>query len=285
MSIAVDSPRTLDEALAVLRDATPRTRLLAGGTDLMVELASGRTAPDRVVDLGRLTELRGIAREAAGTRLFARTNCTELLSDAAVRSGLPLLAAAAREFAAPQIRHRATLAGNLATASPAGDLLPVLLALGATVRLRSQQGARDVPAESFFTGYRRHAGRPDELIESVFVPARPAGERTLFRKVGTRGAQSIAKVAVALSVRVGTGGAVVAVRGAAAAVADRPVLLPSLAALAGTRPDRASIAAAATAAALHDCAPIDDVRSTARYRRHALQRVLASALHALLPEV
>ena len=278
--VRVESPRTVDEVLELLAAATERTRVLAGGTDLMVDLETGRTQPDRVVDLRRVDGLRGQRTETGGTRLFALVTCTDLLSE----TGLPLLRAAAAEFAAPQIRNRATIGGNLGTAGPAADLAPVLLAMGAFVRLRSRGGARDVPMAQFFTGYRRHAGRRDELIESVFVPERPAGERTAFRKVGTRGAQSIAKVVVAVAAH-GSRGIVERLCGAAGAVADRTVALPSLDALIGTRPTREAIAAAATAAALRDCAPIDDVRSTANYRRHALQRVLVDVLGQLLLEV
>jgi CO/xanthine dehydrogenase FAD-binding subunit len=283
MNAVVASPRTLDEALAALAAVGPRPRVLAGGTDLMVELQSGRSAPERVVDIRGVPELRGIRHEDQGTRLGALTTCTELLADQGIARRLPLLRAAAAEFAAPQIRNRATVGGNLATASPAADLAPALLALGAAVRLRSRQQARDVPLERFFTGYRAHAGRPDELIESVFVPARPPGERTAFRKVGTRAAQSIAKVVVAVAAEI-DGGRVRSLRGAAGSVADRTVALPALGSLAGGRPTPAAIADAATRAAQHDCAPVDDVRSTARYRRHALQRLLVSLLERLLLE-
>jgi carbon-monoxide dehydrogenase medium subunit len=283
MTAAVESVRTLDDALAALAAAGPRPHVLAGGTDLMVEVQSGRSAPERVVDIRGVQALRGITHDAAGTRLGALTTCTDLLADAGIAQRLPLLRAAAAEFAAPQIRNRATVGGNLATASPAADLAPALMVLDAAVRLRSRRQARDVPMARFFTGYRAHAGRPDELIESVFVPARPPGERTAYRKVGTRAAPSIAKVVVAVAAVV-EGGAVRSLRGAAGSVADRTVPLPSLAALAGRQATAAAIAAAATAAALRDCAPVDDVRSTARYRRHALQRVLASLLEHLLLE-
>jgi CO/xanthine dehydrogenase FAD-binding subunit len=227
--------------------------------------------------------LRGIRHQDQGTWLGALTTVTDLLQDEGVARRAPLLRAAAASFAAPQIRNRATVGGNLATASPAADLAPALLALGATVRLRSQGQARELDLLQFFTGYRAHAARPDELIEAVFVPARPPRERSAFRKVGTRAAQSIAKVVVAVAAEV-DGGRVRALRAAAGSVADRTVALPSVAALVGQPATAASIAAAARAAALRDCAPIDDVRSTARYRRHALQRVLAALLESLLLE-
>ena len=133
----VQSPRGLDAALEALRGATDATRVLAGGTDLLVELQTGRTAPDRVVDVWRVDELRGIRDEDRGLRLGALTTCTELLRDPRVGARADILCAAAAEVGGWQIQNRATLGGNLGTASPAADLNPVLLVLGAVVRLAS----------------------------------------------------------------------------------------------------------------------------------------------------
>lgn len=271
----------LPPALAALAAGTARP--LAGGTDLMVQWMGERAekAPQSaVVDIWRLRELRFLRAEGAGARVGALTTCSDLLHVADdVLPGADLWRAVARDFAAVQIRNRATLGGNLATASPASDLAPVLLALDASVRLCSAQATRDVPASDFFTGYRRTACRADELIESVWVKARAAGERRQWCKVGTRAAQAIAKVSLALCVEM-AGDRVSAVRAAAGSVADRTVLLPSLTTLVGEVPTPASLAAAARRAALVDCAPIDDVRSTATYRRHVLARVLTTALRA-----
>ncbi len=275
-------PTTLAAALSELVDLQP-SRLLAGGTDLMVELQTGRATPQRIVDLSRVTELRGIRCGGDGTWIGAATTCSDLLACAELGQRVPLLRAVASEFAAPQIRNRATIGGNLATASPAGDLAPALFALGATVRLRSQRGPRDLAMAQFFTGYRQHAGAADELIEGVFVPPRPDGERSAFHKVGTRAAQAIAKVALAVTIVV-RGGVVEQIAAGVGAVRDRPAPLPSLGALVGIVPDAAAIAAVARAAATVDIAPIDDVRSTAHYRRHALQRLLVAALGTLVGE-
>jgi len=280
-TLHVERPRDLDAALAALAGASERTRVLAGGTDLMVELASGRAAPDRVVDVWKVDELRGIADEDGGLRLGALTTCKELLASELVRARADVLAAAALEVGAEQIQNRATLGGNLGTASPAADLNPVLVALGASVRLASARGVRDVPVERFLLGYRRTERAPDELICSVAIPPRPSGERRAFRKVGTRRAQSISKVVVALAV-VLDGERVASVRGAAGSVAPQIVPLPTLAReLVGKVPGDELLERASRACAREDAAPIDDVRSTARYRRHALQRVLRSVLAEL----
>jgi CO/xanthine dehydrogenase FAD-binding subunit len=277
LSAVVVSAASLDEALDALLPATPRSVVLAGGTDVMVELHAGRRQPDRVVDIWRVAELRGIAREGGGLRVGALTTCAELERSPAVASTCDILSAAAREVGAGQIKSRATLGGNLGTASPAADLVPALLAVGAAVRLRSRDAVRDVPIAEFVIGYRSTARRPDELIESVLVPGPLPGERRAFRKVGTRRAQSISKVVIALSLRI-VDGVVTGARAAAGSVADRTILLPGFAAeLFGHAPTPERIAAAARRAASEDAAPIDDVRSTALYRREVLRRVLENA--------
>lgn len=277
----VASPRSLDEALALLEHATTETRVLAGGTDLMVELEIGRTRPDRVVDVWALDELRGIERVDGGLRVGALTTCAELIASPDVRAVAATLAAAADEVGAVQIKNRATLGGNLGTASPAADLNPVLCALGASVRLVSTAGARTCPVDEFLTGYRETLRRPSELIESVFLPEPAPGARAGFRKVGTRRAQSISKLVVAVALGLDDG-RVTGVRGFAGSVAERTLALPALERLVGTTPDRAALVAAARAAALEDARPMGDVRSTERYRREVLARVLASLLAELL---
>jgi len=281
VSCTVVVARSLDEALRALERATERSRVLAGGTDLMVELHSGRTRPDFVVDVWRVDELRGIRAEADGLRIGALTTCAELKRSPLVRQRADLLASAADEVGAEQIQARATLGGNLGTASPAADLNPVLVALGAGVRLASLAGARELDVGDFLVGYRSTARRRDELIESIFVPARPAGELRGFRKVGTRRAQSIAKVVVALALRVESG-SIVSIRAAAGSVAPRTIRLSTLEReLAGRAPDAQLFDRAAAASARTDIAPIDDVRSTAGYRRHAFRRIVRTLLCAV----
>lgn len=275
--MSVVSARSLDEALHALARA-PHALVLAGGTDVLVELESGRTRPRAIVDVWKLDALRGIRADASGVRCGALTTCTELL-----RSPLTpdVLVEAAREVGAVQIQNRATLGGNLGTASPAADLNPVLLALGARVRLVSLRGARELDAAEFLTGYRATARALDELIESVWIPARPTGELRRFRKVGTRRAQSIAKVVVAACVVRDAAGRVTELRAAAGSVAERTLLLPTLEReLAGRTLELATVRRAAQRAAELDVRPRDDVRSTADYRRAVLARVLTTLLAA-----
>ena len=281
LSVDYVCARSLEEALnALALDGTP-AHVLAGGTDLMVELRTGRTKPARVVDVWKLAELRGVREEAGGLRLGALTTCAELARDPCVAKAASALVAVARDVGAEQIQARATLGGNLGTASPAGDLCVVLVALGARVRLRSLRGVRELDAEAFLCGYRSTLRERDELIESILIPARPAGERQLWRKLGTRRAQSISKVALAVCMAF-DGGRVSAVRAAAGAVGPRILRLAKLEQeLMGARVDAALARGAGAASARLDVAPIDDVRSTGDYRRHALARMLATAIREL----
>jgi CO/xanthine dehydrogenase FAD-binding subunit len=267
--------RSLDDALAALADATTDARILAGGTDLVVEMESGRTRPDFVVDVGRAADLRWIRKTDSALEIGAGTTCTDLLrSDLAARHA-DLLVEAAREVGAVQIQNRATIGGNLGTASPAADLTPVLFALGARIRLRSRVSAREFAAEDFVTGYRTTVRRSDELIESIALPLRPTGEQRAFRKVGTRRAQSISKVVLALAI----GPRGVEARIAVGSVAERTVRLRTLesAIVAGVTPTDLDRAIAESLRL--DIRPRDDVRSSADYRRDVLARLLARVLH------
>jgi len=271
----VASPRSLDEAYALLAavDGGP-WQPIAGGTDLLVQIA-GELAPppERVLDIWGLDELRGITLADGWLTLGALSTYTAIRRSPAVREYLPALADAAGTIGAAQIQNRGTIGGNIVNASPAGDSLPVLLATDAVIVLGGARGERQVPAEAFFTSYRRTARAEDELVLRVRIPL-PAGRQVRFRKVGTRRAQAISKVVMALAWSPDAAGAWRDVRVALGSVAERPIRsVPVEAALEGARPTRetADRAAAAVAAAI---TPIDDVRSTAVYRRAVTARVL-----------
>lgn len=278
------APRTLEEVLCQLEGATARSVLLAGGTDLMVEFETGRTRPDRVIDIHRVSELRGIEERSDGLWIGALSTCSDLLASDLVRRRAAILVAAADEVGAEQIKNRATIAGNLGTASPAADLVPVLFALDARVRLASRRGRREMTVSDFLCGYRENRRHTDELIEAVILPPEVVGERHAFRKVGTRRAQSIAKVVVALSLRL-VEGRIHDLRAAAGSVAPTTVFLSTLAReLEGVRPKPATLEAAARLAVRTDVAPIDDVRSSAAYRCEVLYRVCRSMLVELVTD-
>jgi CO/xanthine dehydrogenase FAD-binding subunit len=213
----------------------------------------------------------------------AATTFAEIARSVLVGSELPCLAAAAREVGALQIQNRGTIGGNIGTSSPVGDSLPVLLALGAEIEVASEPGQRIIPYEHFCTGYRTTALGADELIVSVRFPPRPRHLHQYWRKVGTRAAQSISKVAVAATAEV-SGGTIAAVRIGLGAVAERPVRAYRVeAALIGERPS-AELAALAATELGAEITPIDDVRSTAAYRLHVAQNVVARFVMSLVEE-
>jgi CO/xanthine dehydrogenase FAD-binding subunit len=281
----VTSPCDLGEAYALLAEAPARP--IAGGTDLMVALTGELgEPPDRVLDLWRLDALRGIAIDGDAISLGALTTYTEIRRSPLCREHLPVLVEAAATIGAAQIQNRGTIGGNVANASPAGDTLPVLLAADAVFVLGSARGERTVAAGDFWPAYRRTALAPDELLLRIRIPLL-AGREMRFRKVGTRRAQAISKVVIALGWRDGSAGEPFApaspwtdVRLALGSVAATPIRATTTeAALEGRppTPETADRAAETLAAELH---PIDDVRSTAEYRRLVAARVL----HRLIRE-
>ncbi len=271
----------MHEALDRLREGrewgNPWT-LIAGGTDLYVPLNAGTLPDRRFLDLWRLNELRGQRESGGGLRLGALETFTDLRHSLPVRRRFPALTAAAGVVGGWQIQNRATLGGNIANGSPAGDSLPVLLALDARVRLVSGAGAREVDFQDFHTGYRSNARRSDELLESVWIPYPARGTRQHFRKVGTRLAQAISKVVLATSVRV-VRGRVAHVRIALGSVAATVVRIREAEdALMGEK--LAGKAITESARRLREVlAPIDDIRSTREYRLEVAGRLLSLALH------
>jgi CO/xanthine dehydrogenase FAD-binding subunit len=247
------TPRSLDDALA-LRAERSGAVPIAGGTDLMVDLNFDRRRPDALLNLNEVEELRGWSRENGTLRLGAGLTYAEV-EHSELAAILPALAEAARTVGSPQIRNRGTVGGNLGTASPAGDALPPLLVEGAEVEMASVRGRRRLSVQEFITGVKRNALADDELIVAVYV--QPGGAPQTFMKVGPRNAMVIAVCSLALAVDRERDEA----RAAFGSAAPVPTLVTGP--LEGFA-DR--VAAAAS--------PIDDVRGSAAYRRHAL-RVLA----------
>jgi CO/xanthine dehydrogenase FAD-binding subunit len=227
-----------------------------------VQMNFGQAPQRAYLDLSRLAPLRRIRERDGLLVIGALATYTDLLRSRLVRSRLPMLAAAAREVGGPQVRNRGTIGGNVANGSPAGDTLPVLAAADATLVLASAGGERRVPFAGYYTGYRTSVLRPDEIIVAIEVP--PVEGRQWFRKVGTRAAQAISKIVMA-AVRAP------APRVALGSVAPTVVRLP--------RTEAALAAGAELAAAQRILAgeirPIDDVRSTADYRRRVAGNLLA----------
>ena len=256
------TPRSLDEALR-LKSEQPGTVPIQGGTDLMVALNFDRIRPEVVLNLNELAELRGWSRENGTLRLGAGLTYTEAMT---LAEDLPALAEASRTVGSPQIRNRGTIGGNLGTASPAGDALPPLLIEGAEIDVASVRGSRRVPIEEFHVGVKQHALEPDELIVAVHLT--PSGQPQTFMKIGPRNAMVIAVTSLALVADRERG----ELRAAFGSAAPTPRLVRAPLDEADTFPEQ--VAAAAS--------PIDDVRGTAAYRRHALRVLTRRALERCL---
>jgi xanthine dehydrogenase small subunit len=253
-------PRSLKHALEMLRDRQPLVPL-AGCTDVYVLLNAGTSPGPRYLNLWNLDALRGITTHDGPLSIGALTTFTDIIGSPLVRKRVPALVAAAREIGAVQIQNRGTLGGNVANGSPAGDSLPVLAATDALVVLRSAGGVRRVPFNAFYTGYRRTVMRPDELVAAIEIP--PVSGRQWFRKVGTRAAQAISKIVMA------------AVR------APRPrIAFGSVAPTVVRAPRTEDVLAGggsideAAATLVTEITPIDDMRSTAEYRRRVACNLL-----------
>lgn len=255
------------EILAECPDAVP----ICGGTDLMVDINFGRTRPTALLDLSRLAELAEWHHADDGTiRIGAGLPYTRIVTELA--EPCPALAIAARTIGSPQIRNRGTIGGNLATASPAGDSHPPLLATGSTVEVESVRGSRDIAIDDFFVGPKRSSLESDELIRAIRVPVTAGPQQ--FAKIGPRNAMVIATASFAVAIdlentRVGTGigsAGPTPLRAPEAEAIAESVLVDSLSRDALTPDALVEFGLAVARAA----APIDDVRGTAEYRRHAL---------------
>jgi CO/xanthine dehydrogenase FAD-binding subunit len=258
------TPRSLDEALRVKAER-PEARPIAGGTDVLVELNFDLDRPEALLNLSEVPELRGWRREDGTLRVGAGVTYTEAL-ESELAELLPALAEASRTVGSPQIRNRGTVGGNLGTASPAGDALPPLLVERAEVEVASVRGTRVLPLVEFLLGPKRNALAEDELIVAVRVA--PSGDRQTFMKVGPRNAMVIAVCSLALAVD--------QEREEARAAYGSAGPVPAL--VVGSLDERSEFAERVAEAA----SPIDDVRGTAKYRRHALRVLTARALERVL---
>jgi CO/xanthine dehydrogenase FAD-binding subunit len=274
-------PRTLGDALALLRDEPGAWRPLAGGTDLMVLLEAGKLEHRRFFSVARLAELRGIEESDAYVTVGALTTYTDVRRSDMLCREFPMLCQAASETGGLAIQNRGTLGGNIANASPAADSPPAMLAYGAQVELISSEGARWVEYADFHTGYKQMVMRADELISRIRLKRPRGGALHFYRKVGTRRAQAISKVCIAALAERGDDGALDEVRIAFGSVA--PVVLRchrTEDVLRGHRPDEA-LTKDALAELSKEIVPIDDIRSTARYRLRVSQNLLAEFLAAV----
>jgi CO/xanthine dehydrogenase FAD-binding subunit len=276
----LESPRDLSDALQRLADPSGVWKPFAGGTDLMVLLEAGKLPHRRFLDIWRLPDLRGIEIAAGHVTIGALTTYSEIRRNETLAREFPLLCRAAAETGSVATQNRGTLGGNIANASPAADSPPALLVYDAELELVSTGGSRWVPYHGFWTGYKQTGLRADELIRRIRFPRTASTWRHYYRKVGTRRAQAISKVCFCAAAHIDAG-RIADVRIALGSVA--PVVLRAVETEAVLRGEKLSTAGFRSAQDVlaREIAPIDDMRSTANYRRRIAQNLLAEFCETL----
>ncbi len=272
--------RDLNEVLDRLGRDPGRWKLFAGGTDLMVLLEAGKLSHRYFLNVWKLPELRGIEVTPDFVAIGAATTYTETRNHDMLAREFPMLCQAASETGAVATQNRGTIGGNIANASPAADSPPALLVYDAEIELVSARGARWRPFHGFYSGYKKMDLRGDELIRRIRLPRSQRGSRSLYRKVGTRRAQAISKVCFAGAAKI-DGGRIADIRLAFGSVA--PIVLRATQTERLLRGEKISPAVARTASEklAQEIAPIDDMRSTANYRRHVAQNLLREFIEML----
>ena len=277
------APGELGAVLQLLSDEPGEWTPIAGGTELMVAFSAGRLNAAKLVSLWGIPDLRAIEVTPQSVIIGAAATFLDLRRNAVISSELPLLARAASWIGSVANQSRATLGGNLVNGSPAADSSPALLAYDAEIEIISVRGRRRVPYSEFHTGYKRNVLSPDELLYAIHVPRRFAHHAQYLRKVGTRRAMAIAKVAVGATALL-ENGMIREIRIGAASLAPIPIRLwQAEAALLGQSVTRDTMQSAHRAL-LEEIKPINDIRSTAEYRRRVAMNLLDEFLLSLRPE-
>ena len=260
------SPGTVKEAVELLAAHNGAAHVLAGGTDLLVKLRAGLTAPQLVVDLKAIPQLRGIAADARGFRIGAATSCAEIGEHAALSAAWPGVVEALQLIGSTQIQGRATAGGNLCNASPAADSVPAMIAAGAVCEVAGPGGEREVPVESIVTGPGKTSLARGEFVVGLRLPKPRPHSGDAYLRLIPRTEMDIAVVGVGVALALDEAGVCTHARVSLGAVAPTPLLMADGAkALIGTRVDAAALAALAAAASAA-CKPIDDKRGTIAYR-------------------
>lgn len=272
------APSDLESALRLLSDLGPRATVLAGGTDLLLNLREGTLQPEAVVSLRKVAELRGIYENAHGLRIGATTTLREIIRSPVLRGKYPCLVHAASLVGSVQVRSLATVGGNLCNAAPSADMAPPLLALDAELILASIKGKRKLPLHDFFLSPGEQALQSGELLSEIVIPP-PQGE-TIYLKHSQRAFMDIAMVGVALRLDT-NGGKISAVRVALGAVAPTPMRAKSAEKELEDQPPSDDLFARAAAVAAEACTPIDDIRAPAWYRRRIVEVLIRRGLSAL----
>ncbi|QMV18292.1 carbon monoxide dehydrogenase [Granulicella sp. 5B5] len=273
------APHTLDAALRLLAEGGHAP--IAGGTELMVALGAGRLTPKSLISIQHLRELRFIRADDNAIHIGSGTTFTDIRRNPDIARDLPLLIQSASWTGSIANQNRATLGGNICNASPAADTPPALLAYNATVTLISSTGTRTIPYTDFHLGYKRTALQPNELLHTITIPRAFAGYRHYIRKVGTRNAQAISKIALAAVAKLNNN-TITDIRLGAASLTDRPTRCTATERALLNQPINEATIKSARAALASETHTIDDIRSTARYRATVAGNLLEEFLRSLV---
>ncbi|HEV3299000.1 MAG TPA: xanthine dehydrogenase family protein subunit M [Planctomycetaceae bacterium] len=278
-----EAPRSLADAVGLLSRLNGRARPLAGGTDLIDHVRTGRLTPDVLVDVKKIAELNRLEFSPAGLRLGAAVPCYRIYGDTRIATAYAALAESCRIIGGIQIQNRASVGGNLCNSGPAGDSIPSLIALEAVCVIAGAQGTREVPAHEFCIGPGKNVLQPGELLVELKFPARPPRSGSHYRRFIPRNEMDIAVVGVGASVVIDPkSDTIAAARIALGAVGPTPLLAVEAGRLLVGRPPDAAAVDAAAKAARAIARPIDDMRGTVEFRLHVtevlVRRVLTEAL-------
>ena len=280
--IDVLSPHTLEDALTLLQQYQNDIRIVAGGSDIIIQLRDGVVKTEKLLNILSLKDLKFIEEKDNRLHIGSLSTYTEIINSQQVKRHAWILRDAAKQIGAVQLQNTATIGGNLGNASPAADSLPPLYALGATVVTRSIGGRREIPIEKFFSGYRKTTLKPDELIEEIYFDRLNSNDAAAYLKLGLRKANAISIVDVAVALRQKVRNSYNHVNVALGAVAPTIVRAHSCEqALIGKNLTDTSLKEAAKLAS-QDISPITDIRGSAEYRRRVVSSLVYQALHSAI---
>lgn len=279
--VEIHEASTLEQASQLMAQYGPEARLLAGGTDILVDLKTDRFNINHMVSIQRIAKLRGVSATEKGLRIGALTTANQLAAAPLVQQRFPAILDATRDMAAPQIRNMATVGGNLACAVPSADLPPILMVMNASVILWSLRGEREVSLDRFFTGPRQTVRRDDEILTEIRLPFPPQGFGAAYARFGLREANACALAGVAASLLLDERQIVRDARICLGAVAPTPLLIPTARVLLLGKKAEGEPLRQAVEMAMEVSKPISDIRGSAEYRRDLIgvltQRALVSA--------
>lgn len=280
--IDVISPTSLKEALTILHERSESIKPIAGSTDAIIQLKDGLLQTKELLDVSNLDELRYLLREGSKIRVGAMSTYSEIIESSVLASSCPMFLNACRTIGTPQIQSRGTIGGNLANASPAGDSIPPLYVLNATIKVQSSEGTRHIPIEKFFLGYRAVDLRPDELITEISFEAVQRPCDATFLKLGLRAAHFISLVNVAVWVRWAADEARFSdLKVAMGAVAPVVIRARRCEEFLQNRALTEDVIMQASRIASDEASPITDVRASAEYRRDVVPSLLYKAVRTL----